>query len=347
MSDDEFETTSNCSKTSKGDEKFAKKKQGVQKNELNNQLKEYINEWRKTREKEEDELQKMKEKQSKRKEIRKEQEMKMAQQKKEEEEKVKQEEAEKRAVELEEKKKRLAEAEAKRQEMLAVQKARKEAEKEEKRKAAAAASAGGPPDAKREMSKTKEQLEEEKSIALSIRVKPINIDGMDSDELRDKASEIYNICVQLETDKYDLTEKLKTQEYEMMELKERQKMQLRQRAVKKGLDPDALIGKYPPKIRMYSKYERRMDTRTYADRKHLYEGGWEVLRSEHLDSLWKDRYEEWNKRTKARLPKWFGERPGAKPGEVSPEDGEGPLAEEIPEEEEEEEEEEEYEEEEE
>merc|ERR1711973_382428 len=323
MSDDEFETTSNCSKTSKGDEKFAKKKQGVQKNELNNQLKEYINEWRKTREKEEDELQKMKEKQSKRKEIRKEQEMKMAQQKKE----------------------RLAEAEAKRQEMLAVQKARKEAEKEEKRKAAAAASAGGPPDAKREMSKTKEQLEEEKSIALSIRVKPINIDGMDSDELRDKASEIYNICVQLETDKYDLTEKLKTQEYEMMELKERQKMQLRQRAVKKGLDPDALIGKYPPKIRMYSKYERRMDTRTYADRKHLYEGGWEVLRSEHLDSLWKDRYEEWNKRTKARLPKWFGERPGAKPGEVSPEDGEQPMAEEIPEEEEEEEEEEEYEEE--
>ena len=40
MSDDEFETTSNCSKTSKGDETFAKRKQGVQKNELNNQLKE-------------------------------------------------------------------------------------------------------------------------------------------------------------------------------------------------------------------------------------------------------------------------------------------------------------------
>merc|ERR1719400_2064696 len=209
MSDDEFETTSNCSKTSKGDEKFAKRKQGVQKNELNNQLKEYIDEWRKTREKEEDELQKMKEKQSKRKEIRKEQEMKLAQQKKEEEEKVKQ------------------------------------AEKEEKRKAAAAAAAGGAPDAKREMSKTKEQLEEEKSIALSIRVKPLNLDAMDSDELKEKASEIYNICVQLETDKYDLTEKLKTQDYEMMELKERQKMQLRQRAVKKGLDADALIGKYP------------------------------------------------------------------------------------------------------
>ena len=42
--------------------------------------------------------------------------------------------------------------------------------------------------------------------------------------------------------------------------------------MKKGLDPEALTGKYPPKIRMYSKYERRTDTRTYEDRRKLYEG---------------------------------------------------------------------------
>ena len=30
--------------------------------------------------------------------------------------------------------------------------------------------------------------------------------------------------------------------------------------------------KLQPKIRMYSKYERRTDTRTYEDRKTLYEG---------------------------------------------------------------------------
>merc|ERR1719500_735864 len=36
--------------------------------------------------------------------------------------------------------------------------------------------------------------------------------------------------------------------------------------MKKGLDPEALTGKYPPKIRMYSKYERRTDTRTYGRR---------------------------------------------------------------------------------
>merc|ERR1712156_1236600 len=41
---------------------------------------------------------------------------------------------------------------------------------------------------------------------------------------------------------------------------------------KRGKTMMALTGKYPPKIRMYSKYERRTDTRTYEDRRKLYEG---------------------------------------------------------------------------
>jgi len=82
-----------------------------QKEALNGQLKEYIAEWRKTREKEEEELKKLKEKQAKRKEIRAEQEKKLNQAKKEEEEKLKQEENEKKAKEAEEKKKKLEEAE--------------------------------------------------------------------------------------------------------------------------------------------------------------------------------------------------------------------------------------------
>merc|ERR1711955_91351 len=94
-----------------------------QKEALNATLKEYIAEWRKTREKEEEELKKLKEKQAKRKEIRAEQEKKINQQKKEEEEKARKEEAERKAVEAEEKKKKLEETEAKRQEMLDAQKA--------------------------------------------------------------------------------------------------------------------------------------------------------------------------------------------------------------------------------
>merc|ERR1712013_828176 len=213
--------------------------------QLNEQLKEYIAEWRKTRASEEEELKKLKEKQAKRKEIRAEQEKKLNQQKKEEEEKLRKEENEKKAKEAEEKKKRLEEAEAKRQEMLEAQKAGAGADKKK-----SAADAGGG-DARREMSKTKEQLEEEKKIALSIRLKPPELEAMDSDELKAKATEIFNIIIQLETDKYDYEQRKLTQELDLKEMK---------------------------------------------DRKKLYEGGWEVIRAESLDAIWKEKYEEWSKR---------------------------------------------------
>ena len=306
----------------------------ARKAELNDQLKEYISEWRKTREAEEEELQKLKEKQAKRKEIRAEQEKKLNAAKKEEEEKLRKEEAEKKAKEAEEKKKRLEEAEAKRQAMLEAQKAGK-ADAAAAQKAAAAGSG----DKMREMTKTKEQLEEEKKLALSIRIKPLELDAMDSDDMKNKAEELFKVIVQLETDKYDYEQRKVTQEYEMQELKERQKAQLRQKALKKGLDPDAFCGKYPPPIRMYSKYERRTDTRSYEDRKKLYEGGWEVIRGETLDVCWKDKFDEWSKRPARRLPKWFGERPGKKKGEPETPEGEEEAeaaAVEEPEEEEEE-----------
>merc|ERR1711910_128681 len=87
MSDDEYETMSNTSM--KGDEAFAKRKQGVQKNELNEQLKDYINQWRDERAKEEAELKRLKDKQAARKEIRAEQDRLQAQKKKEEEDQKK------------------------------------------------------------------------------------------------------------------------------------------------------------------------------------------------------------------------------------------------------------------
>ena len=94
----------------------------AKKGELDEQLKEYINEWRKQRAKEEEELKKLKDKQAKRKEIRSEQEKKLAQQKKEEEERLRKDEADKKAAEAEEKRKKMEEAEKKRQEMMKAQK---------------------------------------------------------------------------------------------------------------------------------------------------------------------------------------------------------------------------------
>jgi len=321
MSDD-YDRMSNTSSTSaKGDEAFAKRKAGMHKNELNEQLKEYINSWRDERSKEEEELKRLKEKQSKRKEIRAEQEKEMARKKKEEEDLIKKAEAEKKALEAEAKKKAMEEAEIKRQEMLAAQK-----EKGGK-------SAGPAMDARKELSKSKEQVEEECRISLNIRLKPLALDSMDSDELKNKARQIWESIVTLETDKYDYEQRKLDQDYEMKELQERQKLQMRNKAIKKGLDPEAFCGAHPPTIHMFSKYERRTDTRTYVERKKLYEGGAEVLRAEWLEQMWKDKNGEWTKRSKIRLPKWFGERPGKKAGDPdTPEGGEEAAEEEAEEE---------------
>merc|ERR1719403_582956 len=301
---------------SEGDGNFLKARQEAKKGELDEQLKEDINEWRKQRAKEEEELKRLKEKQAKRKEIRAEQEKKLAQQKKEEEERLRKEEADKKAKEAEEKRKRLEEAEKKRQAMMQAQKEKQQAAGQgSKGPKKTDSGMGNVQDARREMTKTKEQLEEEKKISLSIRIKPLDLDAMDGDQLTNKASELWETIVRLETEKYDLEERQKRQDYDLKELKERQKQQLRQKAMKKGLDPEALTGKYPPKIRMYSKYERRTDTRTYEDRRKLYEGGWEILYCELLEKDWKEKLEEFGKHARAKLPKWFGERPGKKAGD--------------------------------
>merc|ERR1712066_1043851 len=251
--------------------------------ELNESLKDYINEWRNQRAKEEEELKRLKEKQVKRKEIRTEQDKKLAAEKKAEEDRLKKEVADKKAQEEEKKKQEMLAAEIKRQEMMAAQK-----EKGSKTSAPAM-------DARKEMSKSKDQVDEEMKISLSIRIKPLQIEAMDSDELKSKIQQIWDTIVNLETDKYDFEQRHINQDYEFKELNERQKIQLRNKAIKKGLDPEAFTGAHPPKIRMFSKYERRTDTRTYGDRKKLYEGGVELARAEMLETIWKEKYGEWTK----------------------------------------------------
>merc|ERR1711936_816835 len=260
------------------------------KSEMNDQLREYISQWRDERAKEEAELKRLKDKQAARKEIRAEQEKKQAAQKRAEEEKIKREEQEEKEAEAQAKKKQMEEDERKRQEMLAAQ------------KEGGTKSSGPAMDARKEMSKSKEQVEEEMKISLSIRIKPLALGEMDSDELRNKA-------------------------------------------IKKGLDPESFTQKHPPTIHMFSKYERRTDTRTYGDRKKLYEGGAEVIRAEWLESMWKEKFAEFSKRPAKKLPKWFGVRPGKKAGDPETPEGEEEAAAEEAAEEEYEEEEEDYEEE--
>merc|ERR1712147_50547 len=178
--------------------------------------------------------------------------------------------------------------------------------------------------------KRQEMLEAQKAQKADANEKKKSVAGGPGNDAR---KELFKTIVQLETDKYDYEQRKLTQELDLKELKERQKAQLRAKALKKGLDPEALTGKYPPKIRMYSKYERRTDTRSYDDRKKMYEGGWEVVRAEHLEASWKEKHDEGSKRPSKKLPKWFGERPGKKAGAPETPEGEEEAEAAAPEEE--------------
>merc|ERR1712029_1085417 len=152
---------------------------------------------------------------SKRKEIRAEQEKKLAQQKREE--------AEKKAREADDKRKRLEEAERKRQMMMQAQSKSNSGNAGNEGGKRLVGGMGNLADARKEMTKTKEQLEEEKRISLSIRIKPLDLDGLYQADLKNKAAELWQTIVRLETDKYDLQERQKRQDYDLKELKERQK----------------------------------------------------------------------------------------------------------------------------
>ncbi|KAL1517117.1 hypothetical protein ABEB36_000926 [Hypothenemus hampei] len=177
-------------------------------------------------------------------------------------------------------------------------------------------------DAELERTKTKEQLEEEKKIALSIRIKPLALDGVPLDKLKEKAHELWEAIVKLETEKYDLEERMKRQEYDLKELKERNRQQLRHKALKKGLDPEALTGPHPPKIQLASKYERRVDIRSFDERQRLFQGGYDALYLETLEKSWREKMQEFMQRPRKRLPRWCGERPGKKPGDPDTPEGE-------------------------
>lgn len=289
---------------------------------IDEQLKEYIVEWRKQKAKEEEELKKLKEKQAKRKVQRAEENRLLAEKKKLEEERKAREAEEQKQKDAEERRRKLEEAEKKRQAMMEAMKAQS---KMKGRKMIIPKSAPQEPGsvsaAQMELSKTKEQIEEEKQAALKVRIKTLNIENLSQDKLKDKAIELWNCIIKLETEKYDLEEKRKRQDYDIKELKERQKQQLRHKAMKKGLDPEALTGKHPPKIQVASKYERRVDTRTYDDKKKLFNGGFDELTKEQHEADWKKKVETYSSSHHTRLPKWFGERPGKKKGEPdSPED---------------------------
>ncbi|OQV15537.1 putative Troponin T [Hypsibius exemplaris] len=224
------------------------------------------------REKEDEELRRLKEKQAQRKKEREEEERRMEEQK----------------ALIEEQ--RRAEEEARRQKT-EQEKQRKLEEAERKKAAAQAAMSGGRnfvienkqegqntidkfmniSKAKTEMSLNTGELEALKQRTVMDRVKPLALEDLDGAGLKAKAEEMWKTIIQLETSKYDLVERFKRQEYDLKELNERQRQISHKRHLAQGLDPEAANSRFPPKVQLISKYERRTDRRTFGERKSLFE----------------------------------------------------------------------------
>lgn len=235
-------------------------------------LKDYEEQRRIQREKDEEELRTLKEKQERRRQEREEEDRIMAERRREEEERRKQEEEEKRKKQEADKQKK-EEEKKKRQAMMAglqqtgpgieLPKRDKTQDKFDK--------FGNIVKAKAEMGETKEQHEEHKRRALKEIVQELNTSGLDIAGLRAKIKEMHQKITKLEAFKYDLEKRQDRQEYDLKELNERQRQMHRNKALKKGLDPDeAASSRHPPKVPVASKYDRQIDRRSYGDRRDIF-----------------------------------------------------------------------------
>ena len=50
---------------------------------------------------------------------------------------------------------------------------------------------------------------------MSIRVTPLNLDGLQPSQLRSKAEGMWTMIIKLETEKYDMEERMKRQDYDV------------------------------------------------------------------------------------------------------------------------------------
>ncbi|PAA55084.1 hypothetical protein BOX15_Mlig026126g1 [Macrostomum lignano] len=250
---------------------------------MQEEMKEYEEMRKEEREKLEAEISDLRAKREQRKQERAEEEKRLAE--------LRAIEEQKRRAEEEERQRRKREEEARRQEER--EKKKREAEERSKsqsqrnftisKKSGSEADQGkntgptGQDEAKQ--GKSKEQLEAEKKAALEQRVQPLNIDGFGESQLQEKAKELFNKIYSLEGDKYDLEQRFKALNMEMVELSERARQN--QKGGQKGSTnkvqtaPDPLAEKLsgiPPKIIMYSQYERVKDRRDFGERQELFKG---------------------------------------------------------------------------
>lgn len=248
---------------------------------LDEEAQELLSENAELRSKMEEEIEELRQRSEQRKKEREEEERQMAVRRQEEEARRKKEEEERNA-------KKKAEEDAKRQ-----ARADKMAEFEKwkdvskpnfvisKKDTAPGTVAEGDDEDEQTEKKSKEQLEAEKRAILDQRTPKLEISGFDSGKLTDKAKELHNLIMRLESEKYDLERRFKIQQMDMMELAERarsmnkvgrgglKRIQLNEDEVDKMSERFAGC---PSKIVMYSQFERQKDPRGWGQRQTVFTG---------------------------------------------------------------------------
>merc|ERR1712212_990236 len=128
---------------------------------------------------------------------------------------------------------------------------------------------------------TKEVMDIEKQNIIMSRIIPFGIEGMDYDALCARAKDLHKVIWNLEANCYDYQQKFERQNYDMMELAERARQMNRGRrrtpTGHTGLGGSVyawIQDRYkgsPPKISLFSKYERQKDRRTFGERRLIYQ----------------------------------------------------------------------------
>merc|ERR1719188_2632285 len=148
---------------------------------------------------------------------------------------------------------------------------------------------------KKFMSKADQEYED----ALNRVVKPFDVKTMDQDQLKKKVEELYDVFTNLINDKINLNKTMVEQDGNIKALREKLNEILDARAAKKGqIDmhkfyPGQKKTSHPPKMQIFSKYDNRKGTRSYDERKEMYDEGTDIIRPKMLESMWEEKFAAW------------------------------------------------------